>query len=67
LKPRKERAAMAGDYYVLRGELHSALVECGFLSNAKEEKLLLSPEYHRKIAQALSLGLIAWQEAEKDL
>ena len=35
LKPEKERKAMAGDYYVLRGKLPSALVECGFLSNAR--------------------------------
>lgn len=67
LKPTRERAAMAGDYYVLRGKLPSALVECGFLSNAKEEKLLLSNAYHRRIARALALGLAQWYRAEKDL
>ena len=67
LHPSKIRKAMAGDYYVLRGKLPSALVDCGFLSNSKEEKLLLSPDYHRKIAQALSLGLADWLKAEKDL
>jgi len=67
LKPPKHRAAMAGDYYVLRGALPSALVECGFLSNAAEEKLLLSPSYHQKIARAVADGLAVWQEAEKGL
>lgn len=61
LRPDKQRSAMAGDYYVLRGKLPSALVECGFLSNAKEEKLLRSPDYHRRIAQAVAAGLAAWQ------
>ena len=67
LKPEKERKAMAGDYYVLRGKLPSALVECGFLSNAREEKLLLTKDYHLKIAQAVSLGLSQWMEAQKHL
>lgn len=57
LKPQKERKAMAGDYYVLRSAIPSALVECGFLSNPEEEKLLLSPAYHQKIAVALADGL----------
>ena len=57
LEPKKERKAMAGDYYVLRSAIPSALVECGFLSNGEEEKLLLSPEYHRRIAVSLADGL----------
>lgn len=62
LKPRKERVAMAGDYYVLRGKLPSALVECGFLSNAEEEKLLLDPDYQHKIGLALAQGLAEYRE-----
>ncbi len=57
LEPLRERSAMAGDYYVLRSALPSALVECGFLSNAAEEKLLLEPAYQAKIACALADGL----------
>ena len=57
LKPEKKRTAMAGDYYVLRGKLPSVLVECGFLSNAREEKQLLDPDYHTRIAQAVADGL----------
>lgn len=57
LMPKKERNAMAGDYYVLRSPIPSALVECGFLSNPEEEKLLLDAAYHRRIAAALADGL----------
>ena len=57
LRPSKERKAMAGDYYVLRGPLPAALVECGFLSNAQEEKSLLDPAYQRRIAEAIADGL----------
>lgn len=57
LKPAKKRVAMAGNYYVLRSKLPSALVECGFLSNAEEEKRLLNPSYQSLIAQALADGL----------
>lgn len=57
LDPPKQRQALAGDYYVLRGPLPSALVECGFISNAQEEKLLLSSEYQHRFGQALAAGL----------
>lgn len=52
---------MAGDYYVLRSRLPSALVECGFISNSAEEKLLLSPDYQRKIAEAIASGLAEYR------
>lgn len=57
LNPPKQRQALAGDYYVLRGPLPSALVECGFISNAQEEKLLLSSDYQHRFGQALAAGL----------
>lgn len=62
LKPQKERVAMAGDYYVLRGKLPSALVECGFISNAREEKQLLDKAYQRRIGTALADGLSLYRE-----
>lgn len=57
LNPPRQRQALAGDYYVLRGPLPSALVECGFISNAQEEKLLLSSEYQHRFGKALAAGL----------
>lgn len=65
LKPNKERAALAGNYYVLRSKLPSALVECGFISNAKEEKLLLTPSYHEQIGVAIANGLESYRELLK--
>ena len=62
LKPPRERAALAGDYYVLGGEMPSVLVECGFLSNPREEALLLDPTYQQKIGQAIANGLEAYLE-----
>ncbi len=65
LKPKKERVAMAGDYFVLRSSIPSALVECGFISNPEEEKLLLSPEYQQRIGKALAQGLAEYGRLTK--
>ncbi len=62
LRPKKERVAMAGDYYVLRSSIPSVLVECGFLSNAEEERLLLQGDYQRRIAESLAEGLCEYRE-----
>ncbi|MDP4182863.1 MAG: N-acetylmuramoyl-L-alanine amidase, partial [Bacillota bacterium] len=35
----------------------SVIVECGFLSNAEEEKKLQSKEYQDKIAYAVNEGI----------
>lgn len=60
LKPAKERAAMAGNYFMLSLDIPSVLVECGFLSNAAEEALLLTPAYQEKAAQAVCEGIIEY-------
>ena len=60
LAPKKERAAMAGDYFILSLDVPSVLVECGFLSNPEEEKLLLTAPYRSKIAEALRDGIIEY-------
>lgn len=57
LAPRKERAAMAGDYFILQLDVPSVLIECGFLSNPEEEKLLLTEAYQAKIGQAVAEGV----------
>lgn len=62
LKPAKKRVAMAGNYYVLRSIIPSALVECGFISNAAEEKLLLTPSYHQRIGISIANGLVEYRE-----
>ena len=60
LAPPKERAAMGGDYYILELGIPSALVECGFLSNQREEELLLDADYRQRVAEAICAGLLEW-------
>lgn len=57
LEPKKHRAALPGDYFILRLEVPSVLIECGFISNAAEEKLLLSPAYQEKLGHAIAEGV----------
>ena len=65
LQPDKKREALGGDYYILTLGVPSVLVECGFLSNPEEEKLLLQETYRQQIAEAIVQGLLDWQELEK--
>ena len=50
MDPDHSRTASAGDYYILNACEASVLVECGFLSNAQEEQLLLTKEYRQRLA-----------------
>lgn len=60
---RDRRAANPGDYFVLREcEAPSVLVECGFLSNAEEEKKLQDGAYQQLLAEAIAAGVIAYVE-----
>ena len=57
LSPKKERAASAGDFYILSLGIPSVLVECGFLSNAAEEALLRQDAYCERVAAAIADGI----------
>ena len=61
LAPKRERAALGGDYYILTLGVPSVLVECGFLSNREEEALLLTEEYRERVAKAIAAGVLAWR------
>ena len=51
--------ASVGDYYILNcTDVPSILVECGFLSNAEEEKLLMDESYQGKFCYALLYGIL---------
>lgn len=55
----KKNSVLVGDFYMLKcTESASVLVECGFLSNAEDEKLLVSEEYQRAIAYAIFKGAV---------
>lgn len=60
LQPKKHREAMAGDYFILRLDIPSVLVECGFISNAEEERLLLSAAYQAREAEAIAEGVVEY-------
>lgn len=57
LAPEKERACLAGDYFILQLEVPSVLVECGFISNPAEEKLLRDEGYQARVAEAVAAGV----------
>lgn len=45
--------------YVLKGNaVPSALIECGFLSNAEEAQLLSDPDYRRRVAWGIYIGIV---------
>lgn len=43
----------------------AVLVECGYLSNGVEDRLLVSPHYQDKVSQGIASGVIAYLEAEE--
>jgi N-acetylmuramoyl-L-alanine amidase len=48
-------------FYVLRNTLIPAiLVEVGFLSHAKEEKLLETSHYRQRLAESLAKGILEY-------
>jgi N-acetylmuramoyl-L-alanine amidase len=56
-----DRQVKGGDFFILReASMNGALVEVGFLSNPEEAALLATPEYQKKIAWAIYLGIISY-------
>lgn len=57
----KSVSALKGDFFMLEcADCPTALVECGFLSNAEEERLLLTDEYQGKVARAVFEGVLSF-------
>ena len=57
----KQYSALRGDYYMLNcTHFPSVIVECGFLSNAEDEKLLSDKEYQQKVAYAIFCGALQY-------
>ena len=53
--------SMNGDFYILNYSPSPAiLVECGFLSNVEEEKLLVTSTYQEKIAYLIMCGVVSY-------
>jgi N-acetylmuramoyl-L-alanine amidase len=61
LEPPKPRTFKPETYFILRaGECPCVLVECGFLSNEREERLLQTDEYQEQCAKAIYAGVRAY-------
>lgn len=57
----RDFASLKGDYYILNcSDIPSAIVECGFLSNPEDERLLLSAEYCDLLAEKIVLGIFLY-------
>ena len=58
---RPRRLANPGDYFVIREcACPAVLVECGFLSNAADEKNLTDPAYQAQLAAGISDGILSY-------
>lgn len=51
-------------YLLYNCENPAIMVECGFLSNAAETKLLATPDYQKKIAFSVACGIIKFLEED---
>ena len=57
--PASDKGVSVGDYFMLKcTEAPSVICECGFLSNAEDEKLLLTPDYQFKVANCIYKGVV---------
>ena len=58
-KDNNRQPQVRDDIYILNEvNVPSVLVECGFLSNSNEEKLLINESYQEKIAWAIYVGIM---------
>ena len=59
--PSARKEANAGDYYILNEcGLPAIIVECGYLTNAEEEQLLISDDYQSKVAYSIMCGVVKY-------
>lgn len=57
----RQLSALKGDYYLLNtANCPAVICECGFLSNAEDEKLLLQESYQDEIANLIFQGVISF-------
>lgn len=55
----KARKESKGDFYMVKcTDVPAVLIECGFLSNAEDERLLGSSAWQTKLAQAIGAGVM---------
>ncbi len=55
-------SALTGDYFMLKcSNVPSIIVECGFLSNPIDEKLLMTESYQNEIAYEIFSSVLSWK------
>ena len=61
----KGRNAASGQFFMLEcADCPSVIVECGFLSNAEDEKLLSSQNNRERLARSIFQGVISFYFTE---
>ena len=64
----KNRGVKQAGFYVLVGaSMPNVLVEVGYLSNRKEEKLLLKKSYRQKIAEGIYEAIIQFKKSREEI
>jgi N-acetylmuramoyl-L-alanine amidase len=54
-------STLPGDYYIIKcTDYTSCIVECGFLSNKEDEKLLLNPAYQAELVYEITNGITVY-------
>ena len=55
----KARRIMPAEYFILHSSsVPTALIECGFLSSALDEALLVSPAFRQNLAKSIAAGVV---------
>lgn len=63
--PNARKSALVGDYYILNcSDCASVIVECGFLSNPDEDRLLGTKEYMSDLCYSIFCGVISYLGAD---
>ena len=66
-KENKRKSLPISDKYIVEHtKIPISIVECGFLSNPEEEKLLQNDEYQNKIAWGIYTGIIDYFNAKNN-
>ena len=63
-KLHSKRVGQAAFVVLKSPDIPSVLIETGFISNAKEARLLASKSYQQKMAQAITRGIVAYFRAK---
>lgn len=59
--PLSRKNSSVGDYFILNCHKKAGvLIECGFLSNPEEEKLLVQKDYREKMCYSILVGIIEY-------